>query len=370
MRENKIYEKYVAEVFGYFKGCKEGEGCFFFRQLGAQNRNDIENVRVLTKVMVNLIDQGYFYSDDGNFMKLTEKGYAYTQDGQLEEISIDLKEVINYLDQKKPTFQTLWTFIGKENEAPFYVTGPEFFNVAKNFVHIDAVSYSDFMNLLQQNGQSTSRVIWYNSLFKGIKPEEMDMFLDTLSRIIRNAYNADRQIISPSEEPDLDELEQILQQGTDDSASTTQPVSSHNKTIFVSYSHDTPQHEAWVDKFAKDISSSGIKVITDADIRYGQDTNLFMEESVAHSDRVLIVITAKYKSKADGRMAGVGYETGIITGELVNDQNTIKFIPIIREGCGNQYYPRYLGNRWGADFTDDAKYNDILDKLIEDILKV
>lgn len=67
---------------------------------------------------------------------------------------------------------------------------------------------------------------------------------------------------------------------------------------------------------------------------------------------------------------GVGYETGIITGELVNDQNSIKFIPVIREVNGNQYYPRYLGNRWGADFTDNAKYDEILDKLIEDILKI
>lgn len=370
MRENKTYEAYVAEVFGYFKGCKEGEGCFFFRQLGAKNRNNIEKVRVLTKVMVNLIDQGYFYSDDGNFMKLTEKGYAYTQDGQLKDISIDLKEVINYLDQNKPTFQTLWAFIGKDNEAPFYVTGPEYFNVAKNFVHVDAVSYSDYMNLLQQNGQSTSRVIWYNVLFKGIKPEEMDMFLDTLSKIIRNAYNAGGQIATPSEEPEPNELEQIHPQGTGESSNTTQPVISHSKTIFVSYSHDTPRHEAWVNKLANDIRSNGIKVITDADIRYGQDTNLFMEESVTKSDRVLIVVTSKYKSKADGRMAGVGYETGIITGELVSDQNTIKFIPVIREGTGNQYYPRYLGNRWGADFTDDAKYSDILDKLIEDIFKV
>lgn len=370
MRDNKIYEVYVAEVFGYFKGCKEGEGCFFFRQLCAKNRNDIEKVRVLTKVMVNLIDQGYFYTDDGNFMKLTEKGYAYTQDGQLEEISIDLKVVINYLDKKEPTFQTLWAFIGKENEAPFYVTGPEYFNVAKNFVRVDAVSYSDYMNLLQQNGQSTSRVIWYNSFFKGIKPEEMDMFLDTLSMIIRNAYNTDIQKTIPSEEPELVELVQTLQVGTDENSSTTQTVVSHDKTIFVSYSHDTPQHEAWVSKLANDIRSNGIRVITDADIRYGQDTNHFMEESVVNSDRVLIVVTAAYKSKADGRMAGVGYETGIITGELVNDQNTIKFIPVIREGAGNQYYPRYLGNRWGADFTEDAKYYDILEKLIEDILEV
>ncbi len=63
-------------------------------------------------------------------------------------------------------------------------------------------------------------------------------------------------------------------------------------------------------------------------------------------------------------------ETSIITDELVNEQNIIKFLPVIREGAGNQYYSRYLGNRWDADFTNDTKYNNILDKMIEDILTV
>lgn len=89
---------------------------------------------------------------------------------------------------------------------------------------------------------------------------------------------------------------------------------------------------------------------------------------MANSNRVLIVCTEKYKERADGRSGGVGYESCIITGELVNDQNSIKFVPIIKEGTGNQLYPRYLGNRWGADMKNPSTYSKVLEKLINDIL--
>lgn len=363
MRENTIYEGYVREVFDFFKGCREGQGCFFFRLINSRFRNDIEKARLLTNVMLNLIDQNYFYCDNsGDFIKLTETGFAYTQDGQLQKISINLKEVINYIDQKNPTFSTLWAFIGKEKEAPFYVTGPEFYKVARSYVKVDAVSYGSYMKDLQEKGKSTSRSIWYKALFNCIKKDEMDSFLDSLSKVIHDAYNE----CPLMDEADEEELVLPVQ-------SATIPVIKPTgipfvKKVFLSYSHDSKEHDAWVSQLADSLRPRGIKVITDKDITFGQDTNHFMEQSIADADRVLIIVTKKYKEKADGRMAGVGYETGVITGELVNDQNTIKFVPVIREGDGNQYYPRYLGNRWGADLKSSECYDEVFNKLVNDIL--
>lgn len=363
MRENTIYEGYVSEVFDFFKSCKEGQGCFFFRQLNSIYKRDIEKVRMLTKVMLNLIDQDYFYCENGgDFIKLTEKGYAYTQDGHLQEISINLKNVINFIDQNTPTFQTLWDFIGKENEAPFYVTGKEYFDVVKNYVDVEEVTYGAYIKYLQEKGKSTSRSIWYNTLFKGINKDEMDGFLDSLSKVIHDAYNG----CSPMVGADEDELVLSNQSTADLVIQPSGPP--FIKKVFVSYSHDSKDHDAWVNQFAESLRTKGIKVTTDKDIAFGQDTNLFMEQCIANADRVLIIVTKKYKEKADDRMAGVGYETGVITGELVNDQNTIKFVPVIREGNGNQYYPRYLGNRWGADLKNTANYDNVFNKLVNDIL--
>lgn len=88
---------------------------------------------------------------------------------------------------------------------------------------------------------------------------------------------------------------------------------------------------------------------------------------VSDSDKVLIIATPEYKGRADGRIKGVGYETSLITNELVSDQNKIKFIPIIRKGNKEESYPKYLGNRKGLDMKDNAKYEEALNELISNL---
>ena len=201
MKENIIYKRYVNEVFSYFKGCQTGQGLFFFRMLNTKRGIDQLHIKMLAFVAYNLIDQGYLYSDDGHFVKLTENGYAYTQDGELDKICIDLKAMLNFYDYKNPQFQTLWMVIGKEGEAPFYVAGPTFFNVAKNYVNIDAVTYTDYMDLLAKKGESQSRPIWYRKLFTKIKKDDIDRFLDDLSKGIYDYYNSAGKV-SPKENND------------------------------------------------------------------------------------------------------------------------------------------------------------------------
>lgn len=45
-----------------------------------------------------------------------------------------------------------------------------------------------------------------------------------------------------------------------------------NPTVFISYSHDDKQHEAWVLKLATDLRSHGVNAILDQwDLRLGSD---------------------------------------------------------------------------------------------------
>lgn len=92
-----------------------------------------------------------------------------------------------------------------------------------------------------------------------------------------------------------------------------------------------------------------------------------MKSQGLNSDKVLIFATPSYKDRADGCMKGVGYETSLITNDLVSDQNCIKFIPIIRKGSKDESFPTYLGNRKGLDMTDDSKYEDSLKVLIDNL---
>ncbi len=64
----------------------------------------------------------------------------------------------------------------------------------------------------------------------------------------------------------------------------------------------------------------------------GADKLLFMEQSVAASNFVLIVCTPEYARKANCRQGCVGYEATIITAELAQSIQQNKFIPVLRHG--------------------------------------
>jgi hypothetical protein len=114
--------------------------------------------------------------------------------------------------------------------------------------------------------------------------------------------------------------------------------------VFISYSHDSGQHKAWVRQLTTDLRTNGVDAVLDQwDLSLGQDVAAFMQRGVASSDRVLKVCSEVYVTKSDGGLGGVGYERLIVTGELVASIDTKKFLPIIRNNSGPQKTPAFLG---------------------------
>lgn len=140
------------------------------------------------------------------------------------------------------------------------------------------------------------------------------------------------------------------------------------KVLFISYCWEDEEHIAWVRQLAKDLSAY-FKIRLDQTLPLGMELNVFMENSVATSDKVLIITTPEYKDRADNRKRGVGYETSLITDDLVNDQNRLKFIPIIRKGTKETSFPRYLGSRKGLDMTDNNSYTKQIKELVRNLLE-
>ena len=145
-------------------------------------------------------------------------------------------------------------------------------------------------------------------------------------------------------------------------------VPTSKKIVFVSYCWEDDEHTAWVKRLAEDLSQ-WVKIRIDQKLPLGVELNRFMEQAVATSNKVLIIATPEYKDRADNRKRGVGYETSLITDDLVNDQNKIKFIPIIRKGTKETSYPRYLGSRKGLYMTDDGGYKEQLNELVKNLLE-
>lgn len=142
-------------------------------------------------------------------------------------------------------------------------------------------------------------------------------------------------------------------------------------SLFFSYSHDSAPHKAWVLKLATDLRAAGVDAILDQwDLRPGQDTSMFMQRGISESDRVVLICTESYVKKAEVGSGGVGYERLILTAELVQNIDTKKFIPLVRNNGLKGKVPNFLGPRLYIDFSDDAQYTEKLEELLRELLGV
>lgn len=138
--------------------------------------------------------------------------------------------------------------------------------------------------------------------------------------------------------------------------------------VFVSYSHDSPDHKKWVAELATKLLGKGIDVILDQwDLRYGDDVPKFMERGVREADRVLIICTEPYVNKSNEGKGGVGYEAMIVTGELVRDLGTSKFIPIIKQDSADPKLPVSISTRFYINLTDEKIFDEEFEKLLREL---
>jgi hypothetical protein len=138
--------------------------------------------------------------------------------------------------------------------------------------------------------------------------------------------------------------------------------------VFISYSHDCEQHKDWVLSLASALRTNGIDAVLDQwDLSPGQDMAGFMAKGIRSADRVLLICTGPYVTKAEAGTGGVGYERLIVTAEVVGSIDTIKFIPVVRNNAGARKVPDFLGPRLYIDFSDDGQYKVKLEELLREI---
>lgn len=139
------------------------------------------------------------------------------------------------------------------------------------------------------------------------------------------------------------------------------------KVLFIAYSHDSESHKTWVRKFAHDLMESGdFEVLLDQDLPKGYPLPRFMELGISRADKVLIIGTPEYKKKAE-QGKGAAFEGSIISTELMNDIDSIKYYPILRSGTFETSFPTILQGRTGDDFTNDAEYENKLQIVVDAI---
>ncbi|QDT53608.1 SEFIR domain protein [Caulifigura coniformis] len=140
-------------------------------------------------------------------------------------------------------------------------------------------------------------------------------------------------------------------------------------TVFISYTHESPEHKRWAAQLAVDLRKNGINAEIDQwATTLGSELTLFMEQGITKADRVLLICTPTYAQKANEGQGGVGYERLVITSEIAKQIATDKFVCALRAGDGDSV-PIFARTRRYVDFRDDSSYRTSLEELARDILK-
>jgi hypothetical protein len=143
-------------------------------------------------------------------------------------------------------------------------------------------------------------------------------------------------------------------------------MTAEEPKVFISYSHDDESHKNWVLQLATRLRSNGVDAVLDKWLKLGNDIASFMERGLEEADKVICVCTETYIKKAEGGRGGAAYEKRIISADLVNDQNEVSIIPLIRNGA--KQVPTFLKGSKYIDFSDDRFYEKSYKELLRDLL--
>lgn len=134
------------------------------------------------------------------------------------------------------------------------------------------------------------------------------------------------------------------------------------KMVFISYSWDSDKHIERIKNFVTYLQENRVAVKWDGDMPLGSRITAFMESTISSCEYVLFICTPEYKRKADTREGGVGYESNIISGDLYNKYNELKYIPVLFEGDWDVSVPNWARGKLGIDlrFGKKSEYERLL----------
>lgn len=142
-----------------------------------------------------------------------------------------------------------------------------------------------------------------------------------------------------------------------------------NPIIFISYSWDSEDHKNWVRKLADRLISDGIQVILDQyDLNISESIVQFTEISLKKCDKIIMIFTPNYVSKAENRKGGVGFEYSIISQEMYEKQSKQqRIIPVLRGNDAVNSIPSYIRQFIYVDFNDELRFEINYENLVRHI---
>jgi hypothetical protein len=258
-------------------------------------------------------------------------------------------------------FNRLFELIDDQKDGINYFSGPRFIKVAKEVMPYYP-DYSQFIELRNDSGKSTSRKIFFYDVLMEADEHSREAIVDKILGSVKGYYPDKVRAIQMLMGKKV--LEDAVIQST-----KAKEESSGNPVVFISYSWDDEEHKAWVLELANRLRKNGVNVILDRyKLTLGKSLPHFIEQSINAAHRILVIFTPNYRLKADGRSGGVGYEYSIMNAELYRDQiNNDKVIPVLRRGSIVESIPSFMQQYIHLDLRDDNNFETSYVELIRDI---
>jgi hypothetical protein len=140
-------------------------------------------------------------------------------------------------------------------------------------------------------------------------------------------------------------------------------------SAFISYSWgEDEEHTTWVRSLAERLRADGVDVLLDQWYqRPGHQVPAFMEAAVRESDFVIVVCSPSYKRASDLRIGGVGYESQVLTAELLTGQDDSKVVPVLRQGEWREAAPSWALGKWYVDLRGESPSEAMYDTLVRSL---
>jgi hypothetical protein len=258
-------------------------------------------------------------------------------------------------------YNRLFELINEKDNSETYFSGQRFITAVQEFVPYFP-DYSQYINLRNQQGKSTSRKIYYYDI---LMQQHEDVRTKIIKRIISQVTRQYPEKVKAIEMLlGLQSREENLIKKTE-----TEEVPEGTPVVFISYSWDGIEHDKWILKLAGFLRDNGVDVILDKyELKAGRNLIHFMEQSIKKADKIVVIFTPNYKLKAENRNGGVGYEYSIMNAALYKNQTgNEKIIPMLRNGTQEESIPEFMQQFIHLDFRNDDTFETSCTDLLREI---
>ncbi|MCF0061808.1 TIR domain-containing protein [Dyadobacter chenwenxiniae] len=188
--------------------------------------------------------------------------------------------------------------------------------------------------------------------------EALDLAVENVGKNIIFSLASDATVSGSSETQRRSNTNSLANEKTANNSDSTKNLNAmkEKKDVFVTYAWDNQEHKNFVYEFVNHLRSNGFDAEMDtykSQQEASADFMKMMHQAMTDYKKVIVVLSEKYKEKAESFEGGVGTEYGLIIKDI--RENVNKYILVSADGHGNDVTPMEFRYREIIDISRPYK---------------